>query len=372
MYQAIYSGDVFDRLPASRIGAWAETVERWHSEGLPRDTDPNDVVGLVSDDAVALDVNLNMYPMYDIKVLETDGDHVTLIDEYGVTKKMIRADFNRSGGKMSAAGTTSGMSHWLQFPVSDMYSWKAVFEQRFNAERDGRIGYQTAKDIADVKNLVETRWVRHFSFPFGGFFSATRQLMGLEGMIYAMNDDPDLIHAIVSDLSLFYADTMALIVPEVRLDMIMCFEDMCSNRAPLISPAMFNEFFAPGYKKYFGALRELGVQHFFIDTDGDSRLIIPALLECGFTGLHPCEAKAGMNPAPLLETYPQLSCNGGIDKMAVAIGGDALEREMKEKFATAWEFGRYTPGLDHGFPPDISWNNAQEYARLFLELSNQS
>jgi hypothetical protein len=42
--------------------------------------------------------------------------------------------------------------------------------------------------------------VSHFSFPFGGLFSAVRQLMGLEGTIFAMADNPQLVKTIVSDL----------------------------------------------------------------------------------------------------------------------------------------------------------------------------
>jgi hypothetical protein len=270
---------------------------------------------------------------------------------------------------MGGAGATSSMSQWIEFPVADMSSWKSLFEERFNPDGEGRVLYDSAGDLDEARERSLTRWVRFFSFPFGGLFSAVRQLMGLEGAVYAMADQPKLIHAIVDDLSRFYSSVFARIVPSVRLDMVICFEDMCSNRAPLISPDAFDEFFAPGYRRYLGTLRELGVRQLFIDTDGDCRLILPQLIACGFTGVHPCEVKAGMNPILLLEEYPSLCCNGGIDKTAVARGGEALKDEVKARFDAAWRLGRYTPGLDHGFPPDISWPNAQEYGRQVLELS---
>ena len=52
--------------------------------------------------------------------------------------------------------------------------------------------------------------------------------------------------------------------------------------------------------------------------------------------------------------------------VAVAGGGQMLEQEFERRFRTAWDLGRYTPCLDHGAPPDISWKNARQYARLFL------
>ena len=371
LYQAIYSGKEFDRLPISGLGGWTETLERWRREGLGPDEDPNEATGMVSDDTVGLKLNLNMDPLFDIRILEENERHVTLVDEYGVKKMMMQADFVRSSGRMGAAGATSGMSHWLEFPVTDLRSWKQIFEERFQAGSAGRQLYKSDEEKADAKALAEERWVQHFSFPFGGLFSAVRQLMGLEGAVFAMADDPGLIHTIVSDLSGFYSETYATLVPELRLDKVTCFEDMCSNRAPLLSPAMFDEFFAPGYRKYLGDLKDMGVSQFFIDTDGDCRLIIPELMACGFTGLHPCEIKAGMDPRPILEAYPTLCCNGGIDKTAVAAGGDVLAQEFYTRFQTAWDFGRYTPGLDHAFPPDISWWSANAYALLFLEWSSK-
>jgi hypothetical protein len=89
-------------------------------------------------------------------------------------------------------------------------------------------------------------------------------------------------------------------------------------------------------------------------------------MACGFTGCHPCEVKAGMDAGELRRQYPTLCLNGGIDKIAVAKGGRKLEQEFERRFKTAWELGRYTPGLDHSAPPDIPWANMQHYAHLFL------
>lgn len=250
LYGAIYSGERFDRIPISGIGAWAETMERWRREGLGADEDPNTTLDLIRDERASLPQNLNMFPLFEIEVISKNDDYVVLNDEFGVTKRMLRVDFDRSDGLKSAAGTSSSMSQWLDFPVKDMASWKRIFAERFCPKPDGRIreDWRNRRDGFRVRS--EARWVGHFCFPFGGLFSAVRELMGLEGTIYAMADDPDLVRTIVGDLSSFYLETFALMLPEFRLDQVTCLEDMCSNRAPLISPAMFRTFFAPGYRKY--------------------------------------------------------------------------------------------------------------------------
>ena len=161
-----------------------------------------------------------------------------------------------------------------------------------------------------------------------------------------------------------------MVLPEVRLDQITCFEDMCATKAPLISPAMFREFIAPGYRKYLGGLKDMGVRQLFMDTDGDAWLVIPELIDCGFTGCAPCEVNAHMDAGKLRKAFPNFCLSGGLDKVAVARGGKVLEDEFERRFRAAWDLGRYTPSLDHGAPPDISWANLQDYARLFLAWTN--
>ena len=73
-----------------------------------------------------------------------------------------------------------------------------------------------------------------------------------------------------------------------------------------------------------------------------------------------------MDPCELLEQYPTVSFVGCIDKVALATGGEALEQECARRFKAAWDLGRYLPTLDHLAPPDISWENAQSYARIVL------
>ena len=118
LYQAIYTGEAFDRIPLSRIGCWEETLERWRDEGLHPDKDPNDALGLVSEDTMTLEIDLNMYPRFDMAVREIGERYVTVVDEHGVTKRMLRADYDRSQGSMAKAGATSSMSHWIAFPVT--------------------------------------------------------------------------------------------------------------------------------------------------------------------------------------------------------------------------------------------------------------
>ena len=59
----------------------------------------------------------------------------------------------------------------------------------------------------------------------------------------------------------------------------------------------------------------------------------------------------------------------GIDKRAIAAGGETMRGELLRVIPPLLEEGGYIPGCDHGVPPDISWPNFVDYARLLAELT---
>jgi hypothetical protein len=332
---------------------------------LPEGSDLNEVLGLASDDVQSLPLDLNMVPRFPIQVLERNTHYVVLTDEFGVMKRMLRSDYERSQGWKTNAGQMSAMSQWLDFPVRDLSTWKAIYEERFQPQIPDRLPREWESKKREFAARSQTRWVTFFCFPLVGLFGPVRELMGLEGLLYAMHDAPHLVHTIVDDLTDFWLATFAPVLADVRLDQITFFEDMCATKAPLISPAAFREFCAPGYRKVIGGLRDMGVQHFFVDTDGNANLLVPELLACGVTGLHPCEVQAHMDVEELRISYPSLCLNAGIDKRALVRGPEAIRAEVERCLTVAWRYGRYTPSLDHGAPPDISWSNIQAYAKLY-------
>ena len=65
----------------------------------------------------------------------------------------------------------------------------------------------------------------------------------------------------------------------------------------------------------------------------------------------------------------QMAYTGGIDKRALAKGGAVMEAELKRVIPPLFKEGGYIPGCDHGVPPDISWPNFVEYARLLAQYT---
>ena len=64
----------------------------------------------------------------------------------------------------------------------------------------------------------------------------------------------------------------------------------------------------------------------------------------------------------------RMAYKGGVDKRAIAKGGDALAGEL-ERLRPVIDDGGYIPGCDHGVPPDISWPHFIDYARRLARLT---
>lgn len=60
---------------------------------------------------------------------------------------------------------------------------------------------------------------------------------------------------------------------------------------------------------------------------------------------------------------------GGLDKRALAAGGETMRREVMRVVPPLLEEGGFIPGCDHGVPPDVSWPNFCEYTRLLAQLT---
>jgi len=65
----------------------------------------------------------------------------------------------------------------------------------------------------------------------------------------------------------------------------------------------------------------------------------------------------------------QMAYIGGLDKRALALGGQEMRTEVMRVVLPLLEEGGFIPGCDHGVPPDISWPNFMEYTRLLAQLT---
>ena len=359
---------------------WAAAVERWYREGLPRspwsppvgqrpgdgvygdggtlypppptvryrDLDIHNFLGF-DNGCVQIPLNWRCYPPFETVVLEEDDETRLVRSRDGLTLR------ERKDG-----GSVPQFVGWL---VRDRADWEQVKEERFRLDQvDERFPGAWSELIATYRNR---------DFPFGqlmdGFFSAPRELLGVENQLVMYYDDPELMKAITSHLTELWLAMLEKVVAEIDLDYVSIWEDMCFKNGPLISPRMFEEFCAPHYHRVTGFLKSRGVDVIWVDTDGDLRPLIPQFIEAGVTGSSPLEAQAGASVVEVRKKHPRFLMMGGINKLKLARGRGAIDAELDAKLPYVLSTGGYIPTCDHMVPPEVSWEDFCYYRERVRE-----
>ncbi len=339
-----------DRVPRLEAGAWEATVQRWQAEsGRSR----AEVLAWQQEcDARAdVPVDFSMIPPLPEAVVAEDEQTVTRSDRMGQVYREFRDNPERS------------MPEFIGFPVKDRGDWERI-KRRFDPSLPERYPSDWAERLAawrrDGPILRLYGYVANY---YGGpsLFGFVRMLLGPERALYAFHDDPALVEDMMETATEFSTAVLQKALREAPVTHVHFWEDMAYKSGPLISPQMVRRFMLPRYRRMTEAVRRAGVDLITVDSDGDLQELIPLWLEAGLNGVEPLEQAAGNDLRTYKREYGRdLLLLGGIDKRALARGRGAIDEELAAKLPLAQE-GGYIPMVDHGVPPDVSWDNWRYY-----------
>ena len=321
-FHAVMSFKPFDRLPVVEWAPWWDkTIERWRVEGLPAHLEGYDI---------NRHFGLEVYRQWWFR---SAGPACPEPERRGAGIAETPADYERI------------REHLYPWPVVDRDWWLEAASK------------QAAGD--------EVIWMT-----LDGFFWFPREILGIEGHLYAFYDNPELIHRINSDL----ADHQLRLIDEVcKLavpDFMTFAEDMSYNHGPMLSRAMFDEFMMPYYGRVVPALKARGILA-FIDSDGDIAAAARWFDEAGLDGILPLERQSGVDVATLRRDYPEMRFIGAFDKMTMSKGEAAMRREFERLLPVA-AGGGLIVGCDHQTPPEVSYEDYRLYLALAREYAEKA
>jgi len=330
------------------------TIDCWRQQGLsiPLGLDIREYFGF---DHFEEGVNLCLVgekPIFKDETIEETDEYRVWRAGNGVTMKRLKK--------------TMCMPQFIDYPIKDRQSW-AVYKKRLeDARRDLRLD---AGKWESYKKRIKTR-DHALGINAASLYGRLRDLIGTEQLSMLFYDDPGLVHEMMEYFTDNFLKDTARALDELDIDYACLGEDIAFKNGPLISPAMFREFMAPLYRKVTACLRSHGIKYIFVDSDGDINSLIPLWLECGVNGFYPLEVNAGMDPVQLRKKYGRdIILLGGVDKMPL-IRGDkaAIKAEVMKKLPYLFSQGGYIGGIDHGVPPDVSFESYSYYAGLVSDV----
>ena len=347
------------------FGYLAETIDRWHREGLPADITvgegsygegPHSVEAYFGVDlSCGLPVMMHIHPRWagEPRILETKEHSVVVQYPDGLICE------EKSDGIKT-------IPHYLKFPIASRDDWKR-YQERLDPNHPDR-------HKVDWKKVGEE--MRHSAVPvgvwIGSFFGWPRDWIGFENLAIMTYDDRELVEEIVATLGNLYCSQLEMALREVSVDFAWGWEDICFRNGPMISPAMFQEIVIPHVKRVCDILRQHGCDVIWTDCDGDIRQLVPLWMEAGLNCMFPLEVHAGSDPVLLRKEYGrQILLRGGLAKFEFTKGRPEILAELK-RVEKVFEEGGFIPHGDHRIPEDVSYDNYKYYVREKLVMMGWS
>ena len=338
------------------FGYLQETLDRWHSEGLPAEITAGEGAGSVEayfgvDPSRGAPVAFGLCP--DFK------------GEPKVVEKKAHSEILEFPSGLICEQKTDGIKtipHYLKFPIANREDWKRFKERLDPATPD--------RHKVDWKKVGEE--LRRADVPvgigLGSYFGVPRDWIGFEQIALLVYDDRELVEEIVETLMQLFYSQLEIALKEVQPDFAAGWEDICFRNGPIISPQMFSEIVIPRLKRVTTLLRQHGCDVIWTDCDGDIRKLVPLWLDAGVNCMFPLEVHPGSDPVGLRKEYgKRILLRGGLAKYEFSKSRKEIIAELK-RVEKIFEEGGYIPHGDHRIPEDVPYDNYKYYIREKLTM----
>lgn len=214
-----------------------------------------------------------------------------------------------------------------------------------------------------------------------GFFEMSQSLRRHEQLFLDLALSPDIVNALTQRLFDFYSAMIIgfLDIAGQDLDIVeLPGDDFAGNAGPLISPAMFDQYYKESYQKLIKSIKEHSPHLKVIyHSDGAMAAFMSRLIEIGADIFHSVEPLPIWDLAEMKATYgDQITFMGGIDlKEALPSSQDDVIAEVKTRLQEMASGGGYILAPSNHVQWDVPTENlftlyqaAREYGRYPLSL----
>ncbi len=314
-------GDGSDRFPFFDLEPDEETRQRWYQEGFPRQKSFANHFNLETHHSVGL--RLHSYPFYS-----------------------------------KAPGLLHDPSAFNRHYDPDQQSRYArgYVQHSERLRQEGRVLYVDASGGGLLQMLGVGDW--------DSLLSACSALI----------KSPQTVEDLVKRTTDFYCVCLERVLSTVPVDYAAFYEPIASNMAPVISPAMFERFAIPGYRKVIDLLKRYHVPlRILCTTGGDLTSLLPALIDAGINGLWISNIRsAGMGYPKLRSQFgSEVALIGGIDSAALARDKSAVRKVVEETVPKLLESGHYLPCLDDRPRSNVPFAHYRLYRHILEEIARK-
>jgi len=307
------------------------------------------------------------FPFFD---LEPDDETLGLWRKQGLPYRKSMEEFFNMEKHYSVGLTIRSYPYYKK--ASDLLCDPSSFARHYNPDEPSRY---VKNFVERGKYLIQKGRVLYVDAWGGGLL----QMLGVgdwESLVsacHALVEKPRMVADLLDRTTDFYCVCLERVLSKVSVDYATFYEPIASNTGPVISPAMFDRFALPGYRKVLSLLEKFDVPlRILCTTGGDLSSLVPPLIEAGINALWISNIQsAGMAYTALRHDFgPDVALIGGIDSGALSLDETAIRRAIEETVPPLLESGRYLPCLDDRPRSYIGFSQYKLFRRLLEELAS--
>lgn len=333
---------------------WAETQERWRSEGLPQGINASEHFGFEISFLGCSDLT----PRYEgITIRENDRSVIT-----GTPYGSVGRDGSWPG--MPSTYRTGGLQAEVQPLVRHVTDFKERVELFLDPNDPRRLCSSNSPFRRYLKEKIVSLKKEHVLLvSLRGPYVYSVSLCGIPGLLTSFHKNPGFVRYMMDKIAKFTSEISTNLI-DLGVDGIWMRDDMAFKNGPFFSPKAFRELIMPSYKQIAGVFRKKNLP-VVLHADGDIRPLLPDLIKAGVTAINPLEVSAGMDVGELKEKYgDEIAFIGGIDKRILAGSLKDLRTEVVSKLKAAAPGGGFIVGSDHSVSSDIPFKNYEYMIEL--------
>lgn len=196
-----------------------------------------------------------------------------------------------------------------------------------------------------------------------GVFDMAWHLRGMEAFFSDMLLQPEFAEALLDRLTDFYVKiyTRYLMAVGDYIQMVLYYEDLSGQDAPLLSPALYRKFIKPCHRRIFEAIKAHTTAKLCVHTCGSVYAFLDDYVDLGVQVLNPVQTSAkDMDPVRLKQRYGSLlSFHGGIDTQRFLPRATPAEvrEEARRMIRILGPGGGYLFSSCHSIQPDVPPEN---------------
>ncbi len=340
-----------DRCFNMEFGYWQENFEQWDlflANGVTNNREAD--IFFSFDRTAGTGGCIWMHPAFEEEVLEDHGDRRLVRDANGLIKEVPKDGHDT-------------IPHYVGATINTPEDWQREKEIRFRRDDPAR-----RIDVQAIGRAHPPERDYPLGVNCGSMIGRIRDMLTFEGVAFAIYDYPEMLEDMVETACVLVEDSLDQMLGEIDFDFATGWEDICFNHGPIVSLDFFEQVVVPRYERIGRKLHAHGIDLWYTDCDGDVRPLLPGFLKAGINCLFPYEVNSCCHPVELLDEYgPELRIMGGVDKLELGRGPEAIKRYL-ESLIPAVERGGFIPFCDHRCPPNVKPEDYLYYLDLKEEM----